>query len=287
MSAALSTARRPDNDPDADAGGTMSFLDHLEDLRKRIIYSCIALGSGMAVSFGFIDRLVSFVLAPTIRALPDGTELIASRPTEGFSVYLDIALMAGLVLAAPVIMYQVWLFVVPALYANEKKFAVPFVTLAAVGSVAGAAFSHYLLFPSMMGFFATFTVAEIKFVPRVEYVFELYVRSLVGMVLVFQIPTLAFFLAKIRLVTARFLWRNIRFAVLIIFITAAVLTPSSDPWNMAIFAAPMLCLYVIGIGVAWVAEPRRCSNPPGLRLVFTAAMLDRAWKQHSSPRSYR
>lgn len=265
----------------------MSFLEHLEDLRKRIIYSCIALGAGMAISFGFMDRLVSFVFAPTRQALPIGTALISSRPTEGLSVYFDIALMAGLVVAAPAIMYQVWLFVVPALYANEKKFVVPFVALTAVGSVSGAAFSHYLLFPSMMSFLATFTLAEITFVPRVEYVFELYVRSLIGMVLVFQIPTLAFFLAKIRVITARFLWRNIRYAVLIIFIVAAILTPSSDPWNMAIFAAPMLCLYVIGIGVAWLAEPRRRSSQSGLRLVFTAAVLDRAWKQQSTTRRYR
>lgn len=286
---ALATARRPraDDDHDDGPGGSMSFLDHLEDLRKRIIYSCVALGAGMAISFGFMDRLVSFVFAPTKRALPLGTALISSRPTEGFSVYFDIALMAGLVLAAPVIMYQVWLFVVPALYANEKKFVVPFVALTAVGSVSGAGFSHYLLFPSMMGFFATFTLAEITFVPRVEYVFELYVRSLIGMVLVFQIPTLAFFLAKIRVITARFLWRSIRYAVLIIFIVAAILTPSSDPWNMAIFAAPMLCLYVIGIGVAWLAEPRRRSNQSGLRLVFTAAVLDRAWTQHSTTRRFR
>jgi sec-independent protein translocase protein TatC len=288
MSAALSTARRPDHDHrDDEAGGTMSFLEHLEDFRKRLIYSCIALGIGMGTSFAFMDRLVSFVLAPTLRALPRGTELISSRPTEGLSVYLDIALMAGLVLAAPVIMFQVWLFVVPALYAHEKKLVIPFVTLAAVGGVAGAAFSHYLLFPSMMGFFATFTIAEIRFVPRVEYVFELYVRSLIGMVLVFQIPTLAFFLAKIRLITARFLWRHIRYAVLIIFIAAAVATPSPDPWNMTIFAAPMLCLYVIGIAVAWLAEPKRRSSDPGLRLVFTAAMLDQAWKQHASARPRR
>jgi len=265
----------------------MSFLEHLEDLRTRIIHSCIALGIGMAVSFAFMDRLVTFVFAPTKRALPIGTELIASRPTEGFAVFFDIALMAGLVLAAPVIMYQVWLFIVPALYANEKKFVVPFIALAAVGSVAGAAFSHYLLFPSMMSFLATFTLADIKFVPRVEYVFEMYVRSLIGMVVVFQIPTLAFFLAKMRLITARFLWRHIRYAVLIIFIAAAVLTPSPDPWNMAIFAAPMLCLYVIGIGVAWLAEPRRRSNHSGLRLVFTAAVLDQAWKHHSAARPYR
>jgi sec-independent protein translocase protein TatC len=230
---------------------------------------------------------VSFVFAPTKRALPVGTELISSRPTEGFAVYFDIALMAGLIVAAPVIMYQVWLFVVPALYANEKKFVVPFVALTAIGSVSGAAFSHYLLFPSMMGFFATFTLTEIKFVPRVEYVFELYVRSLIGMVLVFQIPTLAFFLAKMRLVTARFLWRNIRYAVLTIFIVAAVLTPSPDPWNMAIFATPMLCLYVIGIGVAWVAEPRRRSSQSALRLVFTAAVLEQAWQHQSRTPPYR
>jgi len=264
----------------------MSFLEHLEDLRKRIIYACIALGVGMAISFPFMDRLVAFVFAPTRRVLPLGAELISSRPTEGIAVYFDIALMAGLIIAAPVIMYQVWLFVVPALYANEKKFVVPFTILTAIGSVAGAAFSHYVLFPSMMGFFATFTLDEIKFVPRVEYVFELYVRSLVGMVLVFQIPTLAFFLAKIRIVTGRFLLRNIRYAVLIIFIVAAVLTPSSDPWNMAIFAAPMLGLYIIGIAVAWLAEPRRPSNQTALRLVFTAAVLDQAWKHQSAARPH-
>ena len=289
MTAALSAARRPrhEDEPEDDQGGMMSFLDHLEDLRKRIIYSCIALAVGMASSFAFMERLVAFVFAPTKRALPVGTELISSRPTEGLAVYFDIALMAGLVLAAPVIMYQVWLFVVPALYANEKKFVIPFIALAAVGSVAGAAFSHYLLFPSMMSFLATFTLADIRFVPRVEYVFEMYVRALIGMVVVFQIPTLAFFLAKMRLITARFLWDHARYAVLIIFIAAAVLTPSPDPWNMAIFAAPMLCLYVIGIGVAWLAEPRRRANDAGLRLVFTAAVLEQAWKHHSSARSYR
>jgi Sec-independent protein secretion pathway component TatC len=113
----------------------------------------------------------------------------------------------------------------------------------------------------------------VKFVPRLEYIFELYVRSLLAMVAVFQIPTLAFFLGKLRVVTARFLWRNIKYSVLIIFIVAAILTPSSDPWNMAVFAAPMLALYLIGIVVAWLAEPKR-RNHAGLRLVLTAAVMD-------------
>jgi sec-independent protein translocase protein TatC len=254
----------------------MSFLEHLEDLRTRIIRSCAALAIGMAVSLFFMEDLASFVLAPTREVLPPGTDLISSRPMETFAVSFDIAMMAGLILAAPVIMYQVWLFIVPALYANEKKLVFPFVALASVGSVAGAAFSHWILFPGMMGFFATFTLGGVRFEPRVEYVFELYVRALVGMVIVFQIPTLAFFLAKIRVVTARFLWRNIKYSILVICIVAAVLTPSPDPWNMALFAAPMFLLYVIGIAVAWLGEPRRRSSQPALRLVFAAAVLDQA-----------
>jgi sec-independent protein translocase protein TatC len=283
MAAALTPIRRPDDDHD-EAAGTMSFLEHLDDLRRRIIYSCVALVIGMAASFFFMDALVAFVFEPTFRALPPGAELIFSRPTENIAIYLDIALMAGLVLAAPVIMYQVWLFVAPGLYANEKKFVIPLVALTAIGSVAGAAFSHYVLFPSMMTFFATFTLPRIRFEPRIEYVFELYTRSLIGMVLVFQIPTLAFFLAKIRVVTSRFMWRHLRYAILAIFIVAAVLTPSSDPWNMTIFAMPMLALYLIGIVVAWLAEPKRPANHAGLRLVFAAAVLDHAWRQRTLQR---
>ena len=287
MAAALTSARHaPHNDDeDDDSAGRMSFLEHLEDLRKRIIHSCIALAAGMAVAFFFMADLADFVLAPTRQVLPPGTDLISSRPTEAFAVSLDIAMMAGLILAAPIIMYQVWLFVVPALYSNEKKFVIPFVALTAIGTVTGAAFSHWVLFPGMMSFFATFTLAGVRFEPRVEYVFELYVRSLIGMVIVFQIPTLAFFLAKIRVVTARFLWRNIRYAILIIFVVAAVLTPSQDPWNLAIFAAPMLVLYVIGIAVAWIGQPKRQSTPPELRLVFTAAILDQARRQQVRHRS--
>ncbi len=282
--AALSTVRRPDDDDADGEGGKMSFLDHLDDLRKRIIYACAGIAAGMAIAFFFMERLVEFVLEPARRMLPPGSALIQGRPTEGIAVYMDIAFMAGLVLAAPVIMHQVWLFVAPALYANEKKFVIPFVALTAMGSVGGAAFNHYVLFPAMMGFFATFTFAGIRFEPRVEYVFELYVRSMVGMVLVFQIPTLAFFLAKVRVVTAGFLWRKLRYAILIIFIVAAVLTPSPDPWNMTIFAVPMLLLYLIGIAVAWLAQPRR-SNDAGLRLVFAAAVLDQAWRRQTLERS--
>jgi sec-independent protein translocase protein TatC len=241
----------------------------------------------MVIGFAFMGRLLDFVLAPTRRILPPGSDLIFTRPSEGFGVQLDIALMAGLILAAPVIMYQVWLFVAPALYANEKKFVIPFVLLTTLGSLTGAYFSHAVLFPAMMSFFAAFSSPGMRFMPRIEEVWELYVRMLISMVLVFQIPTLAFFLTKLRVVTARLLWSGIKYAILIIFIVAAMLTPSADPWNQAVFAAPMIALYLIGIVVAWFAEPKRGpSNPAGLRLVFAAAVIDHAWKQRRSNSPY-
>jgi sec-independent protein translocase protein TatC len=130
------------------------------------------------------------------------------------------------------------------------------VLLTTTGAVAGAAFSHYVLYPSMIAFFGTFNSTDLAFMPRVEDAFDLYLKMMLGMVLVFQMPTLTFFLARMRLVTASFLWRNIKYAVLIIFIVAAVLTPSSDPWNQTVFAAPMLVLYVLSIGLAWAVAPK-------------------------------
>jgi sec-independent protein translocase protein TatC len=271
-------AEEPENEP---GPGQMGFLDHLDELRKRIVRSCLAIGVGMLVAFAFVDPLSDFVLEPTLRALPPGTQLIFIRPGEAFSFYMDIALIGGVVLAAPFVMYQVWRFVAPALYAKEKRFVVPFVVLTTIGTVLGALFSHYVLFPATIGFFGTFHSSKLKFMPSVEYTFELYKNLLLGMVVVFQLPTLVFFLAKMRLVTARFLWRNFKYAILAIFIAAAVLTPSPDPWDQTIFALPMIGLYLISILIAWIVGPKRERESHGqvdtkLRLVIGAMMLDQA-----------
>jgi len=169
-------------------------------------------------------------------------------------------LCVSALLASPFIMFQVWRFVAPGLYANEKKFVVPFVLLTTAGSVGGAAFSHYIVFPYMMAFFGTFNSPDLAFMPRLEDAFDLYTRMLLGMTLVFQIPTVVFFLAKMRLVTARLLWRNIKYAILTIFIVAAVLTPSADPWNQIVFAAPMLGLYLVSILIAWIVGPKQAAS---------------------------
>jgi sec-independent protein translocase protein TatC len=267
--------------------GRMGFLEHLDELRTRLIRSCIALGVGMLVAFAFVERLADFVLAPTIQALPRGASLIYTKPGEGFSFYLDVAFIGGIVLAAPYVMSEVWRFIAPGLYAKEKRLAVPFVILAAAGTIGGALFSHYVLFGAMMSFFRTFDSPRMRFVPRVEDTFELYKNLLLGMVVVFQIPTLVLFLAKLRLVTARFLWRNVKYAILICFVAAAVLTPSADPWNQTVFAAPMIALYLISIAIAWIAAPKRGadssidSGSQKLRLVVTATVIDQARTRRS------
>lgn len=264
----------------------MGFLEHLDELRTRIIRSCIAIGAGMLIAFIFGDRIAEFLLAPTLRMLPSGSALIYTKPGESFSFYLDVAFIGGVILAAPFVMYQVWLFIAPALYASEKRFVVPFVMLTSVGTLSGALFSHYLLYPAMIRFFATFKSPHLTFMPRLEDTFELYKNTVLGMVVVFQIPTLVLFLAKMRLVTARFLWRNFKYAILISFIVAAVLTPSPDPWNQTVFALPMVGLYLISIGIAWMfgrTRGRGTSNQTDsaeLRLVIGAMVIDQARKHH-------
>ena len=277
--------RRIDDD---ESDARMGFIEHLEELRVRLIRCCIAIAIGMLIAFGFVDRLVDTLLASIEGALPAGTSLVFIKPPEGFSLWLNVALVAGLLLAAPFVMYQVWRFIAPALYANEKKFAIPFVALTSVGSVSGALFSHYLLFPSTMRFFSAFSSPRMRFMPGVEDTIDLYLKMMLGMMVVFQIPTVVFFLAKMRVVTARFLWRHTQYAILAIAILAAVLTPSTDPWNQIAFALPMIALYMFSIGLAWLVAPKGGSEPnrtTQLRLVFAASVLDQARRSRQSSRS--
>ena len=235
----------------------MSFLEHLDELRKRIVQCLLGVVAGVGLGFAFINPIVNFILTPTNRVLPQGSRMIYTQPGEAFGLYVQIGLIVGIVLASPWIMYQVWLFIAPGLYANEKKFAVPFVLMSTTGFVGGAAFNHYIIFPFMMTFFASFNTADLIFMPRLEDVFDLYSKMLIGMGLVFQMPTVVFFLAKMRMVTARFLLRNTKYAVLAIFVIAAVVTPSGDMITQTIFAAPMLGLYAISILIAWIVTPKR------------------------------
>jgi sec-independent protein translocase protein TatC len=259
----------------------MGFLDHLEELRSRLIRSCLAIATGMAMAFVFRDRIAEVVLRPTLDALPKGTSLVATRVGETFAFYLDVALIGGVVLAAPYVLFQVWRFIAPGLHAHERRLAAPFILMAAAGTIAGTLFTHYLLFPSTIEFFAQFDSASIKLTPKLEDTFGLYRNMLLGMVAVFQLPTLVFFLSLMQMVTARWLVRHIKYAVLVSFIVAALLTASPDPWNQMIMAAPMIALYLVSIVVAWVVGLRDKNDVDArkLRLVVTATMADQIRRQ--------
>jgi sec-independent protein translocase protein TatC len=247
----------PDEDDEIPAEGKMSFLEHLDELRKRIVNSAIAIAVCIVGGFYWINQIVDFILSPTRKALPAGVKLIYTQPGEAFSLYVQIALIMGVVLAAPFIMYQVWMFIAPGLYSNEKRLAIPFVLFTTIGFVFGAAFNHYVAFPFMMAFFASFNTPDLAFMPKLEDVFGLYSKMLLGMGIVFQMPTVVFFLAKMKMVTARFLVKNFKYAFLIIFVLAAVITPTGDPTTQAIFAAPMIALYTLSIAIAWIVGPKR------------------------------
>jgi sec-independent protein translocase protein TatC len=246
----------PDDDDDESPAGKMSFLEHLDELRKRIVNSAIAIGVGILISFAFITRIVNFLLGPTRKVLPPGVKMIYTEPGEAFGMYITVSLIAGAVIASPFVMFQVWNFIAPGLYAKEKRMAIPFVLFTTIGFLAGATFNHYVAFPFMMAFFASFNGIDLAFMPRLEDTFGLYTKMLLGMGLIFQMPTVVYFLAKMRLVTARFLWQHGKYAILVAYIIAAVVTPTGDPMNQTIFAAPMIALYFLSIAIAWIVNPR-------------------------------
>jgi sec-independent protein translocase protein TatC len=242
-------------------GAKMTFLEHLDELRKRIVVSLAAIAVGCVVAFTFVEKIYSFIMDPLNRLLPKGSTFVFTEPTEAFVLYVKMALLAGIILAMPVILLQAWLFVAPGLYAKEKRLAAPFVILATTGFVGGAAFTHYLLFPWMWIFFASFATDKLAFLPRIEPVFALYVKMVMGMGLVFQMPAVVYSLARIGLVTARFLIKSSKYAILIIFIAAAVITPSGDMLTQTLFALPMIGLYIISIAIAWIFGKRRPKEP--------------------------
>jgi sec-independent protein translocase protein TatC len=252
----------PDDDPreredeDDGAGGKMSFLEHLDELRKRLIVSVYALVGGCVISFIFVGRLQEFIMLPLWQLMPDQERFIFSAPTEGFMIMMKIGALGGLFLALPIIVLQLWLFIAPGLYSNEKRFAIPFVLFGTVFFVVGAAFSHYIAFPYSWKFFLSFETPYLRFLPNISYAFSLWIKMLLAFGVIFQMPTIVFFLARMGLVSAGFLIKHFKYAVLIIFILGAVLSPGTDIVSQALMAGPMLVLYLLSIGIAWVFAKR-------------------------------
>jgi sec-independent protein translocase protein TatC len=237
---------------DDGAGARMSFLEHLDELRKRLIYSVVAVVLGCAVSFIFIQRIFEFIFEPIRAMLPNGRTFIATEGPEVFMLYLKVAALGGFFLALPFVLWQLWLFIAPGLYAHEKKFAIPFVLFSTLFFFAGAWFSHSLAFPWTWQFFLSYESEFVQITPKLGPTLGLYMKMILAFGAVFQMPMLVLFLARMGMVTAGFMIRNAKYAVLIIFILGAVLSPGGDIVSQALLAGPMLALYGLSIGVAWL-----------------------------------
>jgi sec-independent protein translocase protein TatC len=239
----------------ADDRSRMSFLDHLDELRRRILYSLYAVIICCLFTFWYWDTMFVYLVS---YFQEHGGTLIYNRPMGAFLFSMKVGVLSGLLIASPFVFSQLWLFIAPGLYAKEKRVVVPFVFFSTLLFAAGALFAHLIAFPAMWRFFASYDgMGALQFFPTVDDTFSFYVKTLLGLGLTFQMPMLVFFLARFGIVTARFLLKQFRYAFLIIFIAAAVITPSADPVTQTIFAAPMVVLYILSIGVAWIFGKRK------------------------------
>jgi sec-independent protein translocase protein TatC len=244
----------------------MSFLEHLEELRRRIIHSLMAVAAGFFICFAFAQQIFEHMAEPLRAALrgmklPNGQPipdtLYFSKPTDAFTLYLNLALVAGLFLSSPVVLYEVWAFIAPGLYKRERKYAFPFVFFCSGLFIAGGAFGYFIAFPFALKFLVSYGGPHVTpWITITEYM-DMFWTVILGLGIVFELPILMLFLGLLGILKAGFLMRHFRYAVLVIFIAAAVITPTSDITNMMIFAMPMLALYLVGVGLVWLVGRRR------------------------------
>ncbi|HEY0307723.1 MAG TPA: twin-arginine translocase subunit TatC [Acidobacteriaceae bacterium] len=232
----------------------MSLMQHLEELRKMLIHSALALVVGMGVAYAFHVKLYHFVQAPLDKL---HLALNYTHPTDPLNLYIKTALFGGIILASPYILYQIWLFISPGLYTNEKRYVVPFMGATIGLFLLGAAFGYYYVFPGTLHILIGDFGKAFNPVITIEEYTNFFLSVIVGLGVTFELPILIFFLAIFGIVDAGFLWRNVRYAILIIFIVAAIICPAPDPISMCIFASPMLVLFFISIGVAYIFHPKR------------------------------
>jgi len=232
----------------------MSLMEHLDELRKRIVHSALYLIAGFAVAWIFRDRLVDFIQAPLKH---DGKSLNMIHPMDGMNLAIHVSLVGGLILASPFILFQVWLFIAPGLYQKERRFVVPFMAATVGLFLAGAYFGYFLVLPSAVHILLDVFGGKFTAVISIEEYTGFFLSIILGLGLSFELPILIFFLALFGIVSPRFLWKNMRYAILVIFLVAGIICPMPDPVSMCIYATPLLGLYLIGIGVAWWVHPSR------------------------------
>jgi len=240
--------------------GEMPFLEHLEELRRRIIKALIAVGASFVVCWYFSLQLFDFVAKPITRI---GVSLVINDPTEAFTVYLKVSFVAALFLAAPFVLWQAWRFIAPGLYKHERRYAGPFIISTSVFFLLGGIFGYTVAFPLALQFLMDMA-KQGHLVPVIaaERYFNLFSSVMIVLGVVFEIPPVVFILSRIGIVSGPFLLRNTRWAILICTIIAAVITPTQDIFNMMVIAVPMILLYLTGVIVAFVFGRQRRTTEP-------------------------
>ena len=257
---------KEEEDEDDDGMLRMSFLQHLEELRHRLIRALMGLGVAFFACLLFADRLWLIVSEPAITALkriypnnPQAWDLVMLAPIDGFSIiWVKLPLLASVFIAAPWVLYQVWAFIAPGLYKKERRWAVPFVVSTAGLFILGGCFAYFVAFRYGLEFLLSIGtgIGVRANISIVEYL-DLFINVMLGVGLVFEMPILIFFLTLLRITTPKFLLEHSRYAILIITIIAAIVTPTPDVFNLMLFAVPMVLLYFVGVFASYILWLRR------------------------------
>lgn len=249
--------------PDSEdtAQGRMSFFEHLAELRKRIINSLIGIAIGAGIGMAFSQRFVNLIEAPMLLALKKNglnASLYVSAPTDAVGLWINVGLYIGVGIAMPWVLYQVWLFVAPGLYKHERKAVTSFIFFGTLLFLCGAAFAYFIMLPQMLDFLVHFTT-EFSLQPLIdvdEYL-KLILIVILGIGVIFEMPVIVYILSLFGVVTPRFLIRNFRYAMLLITVAAAIITPTPDATTMLIFMLPMVALYFVSVLVSYLVFRRK------------------------------
>ena len=234
----------------------MTLLDHLDELRRRILHSVIALFVAFLGSWYFAPQIFHWLERPILEVLPEGEQLAFTELSAPFMLYVKVALLTAVFVASPFLLLQLWLFLRPGLYSRERRLAFPFILFSSLFFVAGGYFGYLVAFPMVVRFLLG-VGEDFKQVVTIGTYFAMMSKILLGLGLVFEMPMMIFFFARLGLVSARQLLRWFRWAVLAIFVTAAVITPTPDIATQTVFAVPMILLYLLGVAVAAIFGKKR------------------------------
>jgi len=235
----------------------MPLTSHLEELRKRLIRSMIAIGVAFLGCYAFVEDIFRIIAHPLISVLPANGYMVYTGLPEAFFTYIKVAFYAGLFIASPFVLYQIWKFISPGLFPKEKKFVAPFVITSTLLFIGGVCFGYFLVLPPAYKFFLDFSTDYLKPMLSIREYISLTLKLLLAFGIIFEIPVFLFFMTKIGLVTPRKLAKMRRYAIVVCFIVAAIITPTPDAFTQTMMAIPMIILYEVGIIVSKLATRKK------------------------------